>query len=399
MWNTDCIPAGQDSPLFEPGAALTLDIICLSHLRWNFVFQRPQHLLARAAQGRRVFFVEEPVQWSGAAHLSEYTSAEGVRVFVPHLQNPDLGDSGSVEIIRELLQQLYSRERIASPVLWHYSPMWEPVSAGMEAAAVVYDCMDELSAFRFAPADLLRREQALLERADLVFTGGLSLYEAKQGRHPGVHLFPSSVDVEHWARARASLPEPADMAGIDRPRLGFAGVVDERMDLDLLSAVVSLRPEWQWILVGPIVKIEPSSLPQATNLHLLGGKQYAELPAYLAHWDVALMPFALNESTRYISPTKTPEYLAAGLPVVSTPIRDVVRSYGEHGVVEIAGTPEAFVAACERSLAGYTAAKRAAADAMLATQSWDRTWSEMDSLIREITVPAAIHFYAESSLV
>ncbi len=375
---------------------MTPDIICLSHLRWNFVFQRPQHLLARAARDRRVFFVEEPVQWNGAPHIIEYTSAEGVRVCVPHLPNPDLASAASVAAVRELLQQLCSREGVEDPVLWHYSPMWQPVSAGMDAAAVVYDCMDELSAFRFAAVDLVRREQALLERADLVFTGGWSLYEAKQGRHPDVHLFPSSVDVEHWARARESLPEPADLAGIDRPRLGFAGVIDERMDLALLSAVVSLRPDWQWVLVGPVVKIAPASLPQAPNLHLLGGKQYAELPAYMAHWDVALMPFALNESTRYISPTKTPEYLAAGLPVVSTPFHDVVRTYGQRGVVEIAATPDAFVAACRRAITGYTAARRAAADVMLATQSWDRTWSEMDSLLRDVAVPARINLHAES---
>ena len=360
------------------------DLICLSHLRWDFVFQRPQHLMVRAARDRRVFFVEEPVLTDGEPRLEERNTAEGVRVCVPHLPNTDLGAPEVVQEIARLLENLREREGIRDPVLWHYTPMYGPVTEGIRPSALIYDCMDELAAFRFAPPKLLRREEDLLRRADLVFTGGRSLYEAKRDRHPRTYLFPSSVDVEHWKQARDSLPEPADLDGIPHPRLGYVGVVDERMDIELLAEAAAARPDWQWLLLGPVVKIDSATLPQFPNVHALGMKRYEELPGYLAHWDVALMPFALNESTRFISPTKTPEYLAAGLPVVSTPIRDVVRSYGEPGLVEIADGAEEFVQACERALRDRNKIRQKEADALLDTMSWDATWRQMDQLIREV---------------
>ena len=183
----------------------------------------------------------------------------------------------------------------------------------------------------------------MLARADLVFTGGQSLYEAKRGQHPRVFAFPSSVDAAHFARARRATDDPADQAAIPHPRLGFFGVIDERMDLDLLAAIADARPDWHLVIIGPVVKVDPASYRERANIHYLGKKDYQELPGYLAGWDVALLPFAINESTRFISPTKTPEYLAAGKPVVSTPIRDVVRPYGMRGLVHIAATADDFV--------------------------------------------------------
>jgi UDP-galactopyranose mutase len=260
-------------------------------------------------------------------------------------------------------------------------------TAGLTPDAVVYDCMDELSLFRGAPAELVEREARLLAGADLVFTGGQSLYEAKRERHGSVHAFPSSIDAQHFGRARAALPEPADQASIPRPRLGYFGVIDERIDLDLLAGVADARPDWQIVMLGPVVKIDPATLPRRANLHYLGMKDYGELPVYLAGWDAALMPFARNESTRFISPTKTPEYLAGGRPVVSTPIRDVVRPYGELGLVEIAEDPISFVAAVERALAlGAEASSGREAwlrkvDELLVRGSWNRTWREMSELL------------------
>ncbi len=358
------------------------DLICLSHLRWNFVFQRPQHLLTRAARERRVFFVEEPVRAEGAPRLEQSVSAQGVRVCVPHLLDPDIAAPGTTEQLARSLRTLIEEHEIVRPVVWHYSPMWEPVSRGVNASVVVYDCMDELSAFRGAPPELLERERALMERADLVFTGGISLFEAKRDRHPHVHPFPSSIDVPHFARARTPLEEHAMQAAIPHPRLGFIGVIDERMDLRLLAGVADARPEWHLVMIGPVVKIDPADLPRRPNLHYLGGADYADLPGLIAGWDVALMPFARNEATRFISPTKTPEYLAAGVPVVSTSIRDVVRSYGEAGLVEVADDVPGWVAACERALEERAPERQARADALLDTMSWDRTWSEMDRLIR-----------------
>lgn len=361
------------------------DVLCLSHLRWNFVFQRPQHLLTRlSAASRRVFFVEEPVPADGPPRLAVRTEPSGVRVAVPHLPSTHIQDRLTSQALqRALLDELLRQEGIDDFLLWYYTPMALGFSEHLDARAIVYDCMDELSAFAGAPAELRDRELSLLARADLVFTGGRSLYEAKRDRHPRVHCFPSSVDVAHFQSARGISSEPADQASLPRPRIGYAGVIDERMDLPLLAAVAAARPEWQLVMLGPVVKIDPASLPRLPNIHYLGMKSYDELPKYLAGWDVAMLPFARNESTRFISPTKTPEYLAAGRPVVSTSIRDVVRPYGINRLVHIADTPDEFVEAIEAALATDVDHHCARADSFLATNSWDRTVAEMRALIQQ----------------
>jgi UDP-galactopyranose mutase len=362
------------------------DLVCLSHLRWNFVFQRPQHLLSRlTASFRRVFFVEEPVETEGPAHLAVRTEPCGVTVAVPHLPPTHLHDPlVSQTTQRALLDELLAREEIAEFVLWYYTPMALAFSAHLEPRAVVYDCMDELSAFAGAPPELCARESLLLAGADLVFTGGRSLYESKRDKHPSVHCFPSSVDVAHFQKARHQGVEPGDQAVIPGPRIGFAGVIDERMDLPLLAGMAAARPDWHFVLLGPVVKIDPAHLPRTENIHYLGMKAYDELPRYMAGWDVAMMPFARNESTRFISPTKTPEYLAAGRPVVSTSIRDVVRPYAAKKLVHIADAPDAFVGAIELALSTDLEEHRARADRFLADLSWERTAAEMRALIEEV---------------
>nr|MDQ3805554.1 glycosyltransferase family 1 protein [Acidobacteriota bacterium] len=324
-----------------------VDLVCLSHLRWDFVFQRPQHLLTRCAQGRRVFFIEEPI-YGDELRLDVSACEGGVRVVVPRLPQQARGDSEGLQ--RTLLDQLFAEHIVRDHVLWYYTPMPLAWTRHLDPLAVVYDCMDELSAFKGAPPELKEREAELFRRADLVFTGGRSLYEAKREQHPEVYAFPSSIDRAHFAQARETAADPPDQADIPHPRLGFFGVVDERLDIELLDAVAAARPHWQFVIIGPVVKIDPETLPRRQNIHYLGAKQYQELPSYIAGWDVATLLFAMNDSTRFISPTKTPEYLAAGKPVVSTPIRDVVRPYGEAGLVRIAATPAEFVAAAEAAL-------------------------------------------------
>jgi UDP-galactopyranose mutase len=358
------------------------DIVCLSHLRWDFVFQRPHHLLVRHAGRQRVFFVEEPVFGAECPRLEIRESEPGVFVVVAHLQG-ELPGQVSASTMRELLQGFLREQKVSRYLLWYYTPMAMAYTTQLRPLAVVYDCMDELSAFRGAPAAMREHERALFQAADLVFTGGHSLYEAKHTQHARVYLFPSSVDVGHFVQAREISAAPADQREIARPRAGFYGVIDERLDLDLLKAVADVRPEWQFIMVGPTAKIDPASLPQTPNIHYLGPKPYDELPAYLAGWDVALMPFARNESTRFISPTKTPEYLAAGKPVVSTAIPDVVRLYGERGLVRIADSPDEFVRAMDAALLPAPAEHQAQVDAFLATMSWDRTWQAMQELIEQ----------------
>ena len=357
-----------------------MDLVCFSHLRWDFVFQRPQHLLSRCARDRRVFYVEEPLPGDGPPRLEVLTRNNGVRVVVPHL--PTGMEAAEAERAQRALIDAFLADRaVEDYAAWYYTPMALGFTDHLRPRVTVYDCMDELSGFMFAPPVLREREAQLFEWADLVFTGGHSLYEAKRARHPRVYPFPSSVDVAHFRRARITQPDPADQAGIPRPRLGFYGVIDERLDIDLIRAVADARPDWQVVLVGPVAKIDPASLPRRPNVHYLGGKQYDELPEYLAGWDVALLPFACNEATRFISPTKTPEYLAAGRPAVSTPIRDVVRPYGDRGLARIAATPDEFVAAIEAALVEDEATRLAMVDPFLAEMSWDRTWQQMWQLV------------------
>ncbi|HEX5041294.1 MAG TPA: glycosyltransferase [Candidatus Polarisedimenticolaceae bacterium] len=335
------------------------------------MFQRPQHLMTRWARRHPVLYVEEPV----AAELPSWRVVEreeGVRVAIPQL--PQGTDAGTRAV---LLDALLRSEGMTSYALWYYTPMALPFSRHLKPEVVIYDCMDELSAFAFAPPELRGLEDELFRRADVVFTGGVSLYEAKRDLHANVHAVPSSIDAAHFGLARALRDDPPDQVDIPGPRLGFFGVLDERLDIALLDAVACLRPDWSFVMIGPVVKIDPARLPRRPNLHYLGARPYTALPRYLAGWDVALLPFARNDATRHISPTKTPEYLAAGRRVVSTSIRDVVRPYGEKGLVEIADTPEAFEAACARALAAgedETTAWLAEVDALLARTSWDRTF-------------------------
>jgi UDP-galactopyranose mutase len=358
------------------------DLICLSHLRWDFVFQRPQHLMNRCARARRVFFFEEPL-FDGDHNEVRVHRDGNVFVSVPHLSSTLAPDLVTHELQR-LLNDFIAKWSIERPILWYYTPMALTFSRGVHASAVVFDCMDELSAFHGAPRELLELESELLARADLVFTGGQSLYEAKRERHRHAHAFPSSVDVKHFARARETQEDPADQSPIPHPRLGFFGVIDERMDVPLLASVAKARPEWHLVLLGPCVKIDPATLPTLPNIHYLGMKKYDELPRYLSGWDVAMLPFAKNDATRFISPTKTPEYLAAGCPVVSTSVRDVVRPYGEQSLVAIADTPEDFVKAVEKLLLPQPAEWRARVDHFLSRMSWDQTWAEMSALIDDV---------------
>jgi len=368
------------------------DLVCLSHLRWDFVYQRPQHLLSRFARRNRVFFFEEPIFTDGETRLDISPREDNLFVLVPHISHVDRKSGNVTDIQRAMLDEIFVSQNIEDFVLWFYTPMAMDFSAHLQPLTTIFDCMDELSAFKNAPPELIENERRLLEKADLVFTGGQSLYEAKKDKHKRVFAFPSSIDAAHFRQARdmEQEQEPDDQQSIASPRLGYCGVIDERIDIQLLDEAARLRPDWQFVMIGPVVKISEEDLPRRENIHYLGGKNYQELPAYLSGWDVALMPFALNESTKYISPTKTPEYLAAGKPVVSTPIRDVVRPYGELGLVHIAATAEEFVAACEKALDENSNERIKLADEFLAQISWDKSWGQMADLIDQARLEKGI---------
>ena len=393
-------------------------LVCISHLWWDWVWQRPQHLISRLARHYPVFWAEEPRIEIGPPYEGFGVTEERPNLRVARLifrsdadtfwqrLNETLDRSGGhafkvSETIQEAsllfgspAQEQLEREvrayvaswRGAGPlILWLYTPVVVHFIDLLQPDLVVYDVMDELTAFKFAPPLLRQQEQELMARADLVFTGGPSLYAARQGRHPDVHLFPSGVEQQHFAQALdADLALPEEVRDLPRPILGFFGVIDERVDLELLAASAAARPDWSWVMIGPILKIEERSLPRLPNIHYLGKQDYQQLPAYLKAFDVALLPFARNEATRFISPTKTLEYMAAHKPIISTSIQDVITLYGS--VVRIADSPEELVAQVQAALdeAPEERAQRLAReDALLRRYAWDQIADEMYRLIED----------------
>ncbi|WP_426100294.1 NAD(P)-binding protein [Massilia sp. TSP1-1-2] len=356
-------------------------IIVFCHLRWDFVYQRPQQLLSRLALHYRILFIEEPVHDGGDSFIEQSHPAPNVTVCRPHTPLHASGfHDDQIPLLRPLLGTLLPPgER---PIAWFYTPMALPLLQELDPSLVVYDCMDELAAFKNSPKQLLQRESALLNLADLVFAGGPSLYQAKRERHANVHCFPSSVDVRHFERALERGGSHPEQHALARPRLGFYGVIDERFDCALIAELADAHPDWQVVLVGPVLKINPASLPQRPNIHYFGQRTYEELPAFLAGWDVCLLPFALNDATRFISPTKVLEYMAAELPIVSTAITDVAQPYGH--IVAIASDEPGFIAACEAALdmgADAHVAMLAQMRATVAATSWDITADAMRLLI------------------
>jgi UDP-galactopyranose mutase len=328
--------------------------------------------------------------------LDTYTCQEtGVHIAVPQLPS-GLSSASEDTILKLLLNNFLSEHQIDDYLLWYYTPMALSFSRHLRPRVTVFDCMDELSTFKGAPQEMKAREAELMGLADIVFTGGQSLYEAKAGCHDHLYCFPSSIEFDHFSLSRSLSEDPADQAAVPRPRIGYAGVIDERMNLDLLSAAAAMRPDLHFVMIGPVVKIDPGTLPRAANIHWLGAKAYRDLPAYMAGWDVAMLPFAHNDSTRFISPTKTPEYLAAGKPVVSTSITDVVRPYAVEKLVRIADTPEEFVRAVDLCMTIDARSRewRDRVDKALSQNSWDVTWQRMyfaiaNRLVERETVASA----------
>ncbi|MBC8005296.1 MAG: glycosyltransferase [Verrucomicrobia bacterium] len=358
------------------------NIICFSHLRWNFVFQRPQHLLTRWAKDSRVFYFEEPIMGNFDSNFLKtvYSKNLNLTVITPHIKN-HTRENEINHYLKESVHELIKWYNISDYLLWYLTPMAVEFTDDLHPKSIVYDSMDELSCFKGAHPNMLKNENILFSIADVVFTGGHNLYEFKKDRHHNIHPIPSSIDQSHFESGLGS-SDPADQAQIPHPRVGFFGVLDERLDIELLDKMASQMPEVHFVMVGPVVKIDPEQLPQHENIHYLGQKSYEELPYYLAHWDVAFLPFAKNDSTRFISPTKIPEYLAAGKPVVSTSIRDVVMPYGEMGMVEIADSVNDFTSAIYRLLEqGDNIGWQMMVKDHLKENSWDLTWSKMKDII------------------
>jgi glycosyltransferase involved in cell wall biosynthesis len=341
----DCLKARHDLP-----------IVVHCHLRWDFVWQRPQQIFSRLAAHHPITFIEEPM-WQGSAPRLEISEPyPNVVRLVPVLRADERTEDVDTQyeavlplLARALSEHPLLRGRFESPIQWFYSPMVAPYFLdGFDATATVYDCMDELAQFRFAPSCLREREQLLISRADVVFTGGYQLYQSKSRYHSNVHFYGCGVDAEHFSKARQPETEvPAEVARLPRPVFGYFGVIDERLDYALLAQIAQEMPDASIVMVGPFAKVEQDSLPNFPNIHWLGQRAYTDLPALVKSFDVCLMPFALNDATQYINPTKTLEYMAAGKPVVSTAVPDVVHHFTP--IVDVALTAEEFIAAIQRA--------------------------------------------------
>jgi len=380
------------SPLAtKPADHADAPIIVHSHLRWDFVWQRPQQLLSRLALRNRVLFVEEPIYLDDVAspRLELSVPMPSVHRAVPMLPGSLRGAyDESIVVIRELVRRELAADgslagKFARPIQWFYTPMPAPAMIGaFEERAVVYDCMDELSKFRFAPTELVDRERYLMAQSDVVFAGGYKLSLSKAKYHANVHFFGCGVDVAHFATARsADVEVPREIASLTRPVVGYYGVIDERIDYDLLRTLAASLPEAELVMVGPVVKVDPAELPQGRNIHWLGQRQYAELPAHVKGFDVCLMPFALNEATEYINPTKTLEYMAAGKPIVSTAVSDVVHNFTP--VVAVAHSHADFAREVRAAIESPNQELIARGLEQARSNSWESIVARMERIIRD----------------
>tara|TARA_R110002020_G_scaffold85914_1_gene211597 strand:+ start:23831 stop:24952 length:1122 start_codon:yes stop_codon:yes gene_type:complete len=346
------------------------DIIVFSHLRWNFVYQRPQHILSRLSRYYNIIVIEEPIAIDGNGNYELENISTSLTIVRPKVE--------SIAHIQHVLKELNLQ---SIDIVWFYSAAFVELIPYINANTMIYDCMDELSQFKGASQQLRVQEEFLIKKADLVFTGGKSLYETKSKLSPNVYCFPSSVDVAHFKQSSTYSKISLDLAAIPKPIVGYIGVIDERLNLNLIHETALALPKISFIMIGPLAKIDEGDLPRAHNIHYLGMKSYDDLPFYLKHIDISMMPFALNEATEFISPTKTLEYMAAGKPIISTPIKDVTRDYSQ--VIEIVTNAYEFSQAIIKISSSEIKINKSAYESILKQTSWDATTKKMLQLMKE----------------
>jgi len=364
-------------------------IIVHCHLRWDFVWQRPQQIFSRLAASHPVLFIEDPVIADGEPRLAIDQPYPNLVRIVPQIpQHLAVNADKDAEIFLPQIKQALRDHpllagRFDNAVHWFYSPMPAPGYVGqLDTVGVVYDCMDELANFRFAPPDIAERERFVMANAGVVFTGGYQLFESKAKHHDNVNFYGCGVDVAHYGRARdAATQVPDAVAATPAPRFGYFGVIDERLDYELIGALADRFPDASIIMAGPLAKVDPAELPQQSNIHWLGQQRYEDLPAIVKGFDVCLMPFALNEATKYINPTKTLEYMAAGKPIVSTAVADVVRNFTP--IVDVAHSRDGFLDAVERAWRQPDDALIAQGIERASGASWDATVESMRNDIQQ----------------
>lgn len=314
--------------------------------------------------------MEEPIPMDGNGNYELETISENLTVLRPKVER--------VSDIKDVLKQLNLQN---IDIAWFYSAAFVELIPYMKINTMIYDCMDELSQFKGASQQLRAQEEFLIKEADLIFTGGKSLYEAKSKFSANVHCFPSSVDVAHFRKRYNNLKVPLDIEDIPKPIIGYIGVIDERIDLNLIHETAIALPKVSFVMIGPLAKIDDRDLPREDNIHYLGMKSYDDLPHYLERIDISMMPFALNEATEFISPTKTLEYMAAGKPIISTAIKDVTRDYAH--IIDIVDNSAEFSTAITKILSEEKKLDNSKYQEILTQTSWDATSNKMLHLIKE----------------
>jgi glycosyltransferase involved in cell wall biosynthesis len=355
----------------------TIDLVCFSYLRWDFMYQRPQHLMTRFAKIFRVIYVEPAITAPDNSPFEINHPSQNIITVTPHLP-AGLSEEAALLLQQERLSRIFNDLNIQRYLFWFYTPEVLPFTQSYSPLLKVYDCVTEFSAGKSAPEQARQQEEQLLQQVDFVFTAGHSLFESKRINNQNTYCFAGSVDIDHFYSARYYTPDPEDQAHISHPRFGFAGIIDDRIDFQLLSAIALRKPDWNFVMLGPVIGISESDLPNLPNIHFIGRKGYEELVTYISGWDVAMLPFAHNDATRYMNPLQTPEFLAAGKPVIAAPVNDIIRTYGHRGLVQIAGTAEEFVRVGEIHLStrDKTEWQEAVID-FLSLNSWDKTWQRM----------------------
>src|SRR5436190_3345417 len=365
-------------------------IVVHSHLRWDWVWQRPQQFLSRLSRKHRVLFVENPnpsgdvrTTRVNLREVSDFPNINVLQIEIPANRRSDMPwiDKERRRVVQSLLSGPVGQS-FTSIVQWFYDPMAVTGFAGqLDEQLIVYDCMDELSLFRGAPPELVRRERELLAVADVVFAGGPKIWRAKRELNPNCFCYGCGVDAKHFGEAcDPELRVPHDMAGLPRPVFGYIGVVDERIDYELLARLADSTPG-SVVMVGPWTKVDPASFPRRDNLHWLGGRDYSDLPRYAKGFDVCIMPFAINEATRFINPTKALEYMATGRPIVSTPVEDVVAQFSD--VITITKDATAFANACARVAVQPDSRQIERGLALAQQNSWESIVARLEQHIEE----------------
>jgi len=382
------------------------DVICISSIDWDFIWQGHQQIMATlAANGDRVLFIENTgVRTPSVGDISRirarvknwWRGTKGFRLererlyvyspLVLPLPYSRIGRAINLRLMRRALERWMKATDFHRAVVWTFlpTPLIRDLIRSLDADLVIYYCIDDLASSSVQARKISRSEVDVFREADLVFVTSEKLQERASRYNERVHLFPFGVNFPAFERVRTSTdPAPDDLRALPRPVIGYLGGLHQWVDQELMASVARAMPDASFAFVGP-AQGDVSTLSGCANVHLLGQKSHEDVPKYLKHFDVALVPYRLTEYTANVYPTKLNEYMAMGTPVVTTDLPEVRRINAEYGdVVSIADGPEAFASAIRHALADLSDAKRQRRIHVARSNGWDPRIVEMSRLIEE----------------